>query len=173
LRPTNEGGRGGSPPLRRRFTDGSPSFSAKRLRPNITNSSALISMSEQSIASGQEFGRRDSDPADPIVANLEQLGGVLRGCLTARQQGISHHLFDAEKQGWEIGGIFQMPADVVGTGGAKNTTHFDAEILTKNLARVFTSSFRCGKTGVLRISAITSRIHALQSRSRRTARGAP
>jgi F0F1-type ATP synthase membrane subunit b/b' len=30
------------------------------------------SMSEQSIASGQEFGSRDSDPADPIVANLQQ-----------------------------------------------------------------------------------------------------
>ena len=29
-------------------------------------------MSEQSIASGQEFGSRDSDPADPIVANLQQ-----------------------------------------------------------------------------------------------------
>jgi len=29
-------------------------------------------MSEQSIASGQEFGGRDSDPADPIVANLQQ-----------------------------------------------------------------------------------------------------
>jgi DNA anti-recombination protein RmuC len=32
----------------------------------------LASMSEQSIASGQEFGSRDSDPADPIVANLQQ-----------------------------------------------------------------------------------------------------
>jgi hypothetical protein len=30
------------------------------------------SMIEQSIASGQEFGGRDSDPADPIVANLQQ-----------------------------------------------------------------------------------------------------
>src|SRR6266480_3220161 len=30
------------------------------------------SMSEQSIASGQEFGNRDSDPADPIGANLQQ-----------------------------------------------------------------------------------------------------
>ena len=30
-------------------------------------------MSEQSIASGQEFGSRDSDPADPaFVANLQQ-----------------------------------------------------------------------------------------------------
>ena len=29
-------------------------------------------MSEQSIASGQEFGSRDSDPADPIVADLQQ-----------------------------------------------------------------------------------------------------
>jgi hypothetical protein len=29
-------------------------------------------MSEQSIASEQEFGSRDSDPADPIVANLQQ-----------------------------------------------------------------------------------------------------
>jgi F0F1-type ATP synthase membrane subunit b/b' len=29
-------------------------------------------MSEPSIASGQEFGGRDSDPADPIVANLQQ-----------------------------------------------------------------------------------------------------
>ena len=29
-------------------------------------------MSEQSIASDQEFGSRDSDPADPIVANLQQ-----------------------------------------------------------------------------------------------------
>jgi DNA anti-recombination protein RmuC len=32
----------------------------------------LASMSEQSIASGQEFGSRDSDPADPIAANLQQ-----------------------------------------------------------------------------------------------------
>jgi hypothetical protein len=46
-----------------------------------------------------------------------------------RQQGVfSHHLFDAEKQGSEIGGIFQMPADVVGTGGAKNTTHFQMTV---------------------------------------------
>jgi hypothetical protein len=29
-------------------------------------------MIEQSIASGQEFGGRDSDPADPIVANFQQ-----------------------------------------------------------------------------------------------------
>ena len=29
-------------------------------------------MSEQSIASGQKFGSRDSDPADPVVANLQQ-----------------------------------------------------------------------------------------------------
>jgi len=49
---------------------------------------------------------------------------VLRGCLTANLARVfSHHLFDAEKQGSEIEGIFQMPADVVGIGGAKNTTH--------------------------------------------------
>ena len=29
-------------------------------------------MSEQSITSGQEFGSRDSDPADPMIANLQQ-----------------------------------------------------------------------------------------------------
>ena len=29
-------------------------------------------MNEQSIASEQEFGSRDSDPADPVVANLQQ-----------------------------------------------------------------------------------------------------
>ena len=52
------------------------------------------------------------------------IGGVLRGCLTANLARVfSHHLFDAEKQGSEIEGIFQMPADVVGIGGAKNTTH--------------------------------------------------
>jgi hypothetical protein len=33
----------------------------------------LAAMSEQSVASGQEFGSRDSDPADPaFVANLQQ-----------------------------------------------------------------------------------------------------
>src|SRR5437588_10611205 len=29
-------------------------------------------MSEQSISSGQKFGSRASDPADPVVANLQQ-----------------------------------------------------------------------------------------------------
>src|SRR5580704_12448484 len=54
----------------------------------------------------------------------EGVGVVLRGCLTANLARVfSHHLFDAEKQGSEIEGIFQMPADVVGIGGAKNTTH--------------------------------------------------
>ena len=46
-------------------------------------------------------------------------------CPSAVSPQISrgYHLFDAEKQGSEIEGIFQMPADVVGIGGAKNTTH--------------------------------------------------
>jgi hypothetical protein len=37
------------------------------------------SMSEQSIALGQEFGSRESDPADPIVANLQQSAKLANG----------------------------------------------------------------------------------------------
>jgi len=56
-------------------------------------------MSEQSIASGQEFGRRDSDPADPIIANLQQAAKLANeNCdrAVALNQTLSAQLRDAQ-----------------------------------------------------------------------------
>ena len=56
-------------------------------------------MSEQSIASGQEFGSRDSDPADPIVANLQQSAKLANeNCdrAVALNQTLSAQLREAE-----------------------------------------------------------------------------
>ena len=48
-----------------------PSFAFLNSMSFVLGKSAA--MSEQSVASGQEFGSRDSDPADPaFVANLQQ-----------------------------------------------------------------------------------------------------
>src|SRR4029077_6555523 len=78
---------------------------------------------------------------------------------------FSHHLFDAEKQGSEIGGIFQMPADVVGIGraggaggpvveppwlkgGCEEGINAEEAVSPQISRGIFASSFRCGKTGV-------------------------
>jgi hypothetical protein len=56
-------------------------------------------MSEQSIASGQEFGSRDSDPADPIVANLQQSAKLANeNCdrAVALNQTLSAQLLEAQ-----------------------------------------------------------------------------
>ena len=85
--------------------------------PKTARIAALVNPTNQNAAA-------DTMEAEAAARTLG-LELLLRGCLTANLARVfSHHLFDAEKQGSEIGGIFQMPADVVGIGGAKNTTHF-------------------------------------------------
>jgi F0F1-type ATP synthase membrane subunit b/b' len=74
------------------------------------------SMSEQSIDSGQEFGSRESDPADPIVANLQQsaklanencdravaLNQTLSAQLREAQDRINHLEREADELGEQL-----------------------------------------------------------------------
>ena len=73
-------------------------------------------MSEQSIDSGQEFGSRESDPADPIVANLQQsaklanencdravaLNQTLSAQLREAQDRINHLEREADELGEQL-----------------------------------------------------------------------
>ena len=80
-------------------------------------------MSEQSIASGQEFGGRDSDPADPVVANLQQsakLANEKRDRAVALNQTMSAQLREAqdrinqlEREAAELGEQLLMEARAI------------------------------------------------------------
>jgi hypothetical protein len=81
----------------------------------LRDTNNVLAASSVLTANGRVAGHRAPGDHTGLVAAWCACAAVphaaRRGCLTANL-------------GSEIGGIFQMPADVVGIGGAKNTTHF-------------------------------------------------
>jgi hypothetical protein len=81
------------------------------------------SMSEQSIASGQEFGSRHSDPADPVVANLQQSAKLanencdravaLNQTLSAQLREAQDRINQLEREADELGEQLLMEARAI------------------------------------------------------------